>query len=148
MKVVLRADVDGVGKRGDICDVADGYGRNFLIPKGLALIATDGAERQAAEMRRAREIVDAKEKAEAEEMAARLAQAVVRIAANAGDEGRLFGSVTSADIVRAVGEQANVVIDRKALALDEPIKSLGTHVVAAQVHPEVAFDITVEVLPV
>jgi large subunit ribosomal protein L9 len=148
VKVVLRADVEGVGHKGDICDVADGYGRNYLIAKGLGLKATPGAERQAAAMRRGRELSNAKVKAEAEEMAARLADKVVRIAANAGEEGKLFGSVTTADIVSALDEQVHVTIDRKVLELTEPIKTLGTHMVTAKVHPEVELSITVEVLAV
>ncbi len=148
MKLVLRTDVEGVGSKGDICEVADGYGRNYLIAKGLALKATPGAERQAAAMRRSRELHDAKVKAEAEAMASRLADLVVRIAANAGEGGKLFGSVTLTDIVTAVGEQANVRLDRKALELAEPIKTLGSYQVTARVHPEVEFPITVEVLAV
>ncbi len=148
MKLVLRADVEGLGAKGDICEVADGYGRNYLIAKGLALKATPGAERQAAAMRRGRELADAKVKADAEAMAARMADQVVRIAANAGEGGKLFGSVTLADVATAVSEQANVVLDRKVLELAEPIKTLGSHQVVAKVHPEVEFSITVEVLPV
>jgi len=148
VKVVLRDDVDGVGHKGDVCDVADGYGRNFLIAKGLAFKASAGAERQATAMRRGRELIHAKVKAEAEEMATRLADVVIRIAANAGEEGKLFGSVTTADIANALGEQANVTLDRKVLELDEPIKTLGPHVVTARVHPEVEVAINVEVLAV
>ncbi len=145
---MLRADVDGLGSKGDICEVADGYGRNYLIAKGLALKATPGAERQAAAMRRGRELADAKVRSEAEAMAARLADKVVRIAANAGEGGKLFGSVTAADIATAVGEQANVTLDRRVIELPEPIKTLGPHQVTAKVHPEVELSITVEVLPV
>ena len=146
MKVVLRADVDGVGKKGDIVDVADGYGRNKLIPQGLALKATKGAERQAEAMRRSRELRDAAERSVAEEMATRLVNRPITIAAKAGDAGKLFGSVTSSDIVRALEEQANVAIDRRALSLDETIKELGSHMVMAKVHADVEFPITVEVV--
>ena len=136
----------GVGKKGDVIDVADGYGRNYLIPKGLALKATAGAERQAEGMRRSRELRNAQEKAEAEEMATRLVGKPVTIAAKAGDAGRLFGSVTSADVARAIEEQANIVLDRRILDLDEHLKELGTHTVFAKPHPEVAFPVTVEII--
>lgn len=146
MKVILRADVDGVGKKGDVVEVADGHGRNLLIPKGLALKATPGAERQAAGMRRSRELRDAADRAVAEEMASRLVNAPVTIAARAGEGGKLFGSVTTADIVRAVEEQTNVTLDRRVLKADDAIKALGTHVVMAKVHTDVEFPITVEVI--
>ena len=88
MKVILRADVDGVGKKGDVVEVADGHGRNLLIPKGLALKATAGAERQAAGMRRSRELRDAADRAVAEEMASRLVNTPITIAARAGEGGK------------------------------------------------------------
>ncbi|MDH3754840.1 MAG: 50S ribosomal protein L9 [Acidimicrobiia bacterium] len=148
MKVVLRDDVGEVGKKGDVLNVSDGYARNFLIPKGLAFKATDGAEAQAVAMRRTRELRNAQEKAEAEEMATRLVDKVIRIGAKAGDEGRLFGSVTTTDIATAVSEQANVTIDRRKIDLAEAIKDLGTHTATAKVHAEVQFPITVEVVAV
>ena len=106
-----------------------------------------GSEAQAVAMRRTRELHEAKEKEEAEAMAVRLADKVIHIAANAGDEGKLFGSVTTADIVTALAEQANVVIDRKHIDA-EPIKTLGSHSVVAKVHPEVDVAIMVEVVSV
>ncbi len=145
MKIVLRADVEGVGKKGDVVEVADGHGRNLLIPKGLALKATPGAERQAEVMRRSREISDAAARAEAEEMATRLVPMTITIAARAGDGGKLFGSVTTTDVVTAVEEQANVVLDRRALDA-EPIKELGTHMITAKVHADVQFPITIDVI--
>lgn len=146
MKVVLRADVDGVGKKGDVVSVADGYGRNLLIPRGLALKATAGAERQAESMRRSREITDAADRAEAEEMAARVAASTITIAARAGEGGKLFGSVTTADVVRAVHEQINVTLDRRHLVSAEAIKDVGTHTLTAKVRADVSFAITVEVI--
>jgi len=146
MKVILRADVDSVGKKGDIVDVADGYARNFLVPKGLALRATAGNVAQAASMRRARDIRDAKDRSAAEEVAKVLVPAVISVTAKAGTEGRLFGSVTSADVVAAVQEQTGIELDRRKLLLDEPIKSVGTHQITTKLHPEVEFVITVEVV--
>jgi large subunit ribosomal protein L9 len=146
MKVVLRADVEGLGARGDVVEVADGHGRNLLIPKGLALKATAGAERQAEAMRRSRELRDAADRAVAEEMATRLVNNPVTIAARSGEGGRLFGSVTSGDIVRAIEEQKKITIDRRAVVGDEHLKELGTHLVMVKVHRDVSFPVTVEVI--
>jgi large subunit ribosomal protein L9 len=146
MKVILRADVDTVGKRGDIVDVRDGYARNYLVPKGLAIRATPGAEQQAAAMRRARDVRDAQDRSAAEEIASRLVPKTITVAARAGTEGRLFGSITSTDIVEAVAAQAGIEIDRKRVHLAEPIKTLGTHLVPAKLHTDVEFPITVEVV--
>ena len=145
MRVVLRADVDNVGKKGDILDVADGFARNFLIPKGHAIKATDGVVSQAAAMRRSRDIKDARDRAAAETVARTLVPAVIRITARSGSEGRLFGSVTAADVVEAVRTQTGVELERRRLRLDEPIKSLGTHEVPVKLHSDVEFRVTVEV---
>lgn len=146
MKIILRADVDDVGKKGDIVDVADGFGRNYLVPKGLAIKATPGAEQQAASMRRSRDLKDAKDRGAAEEIAKKLVPTVITVKAKSGSEGRLFGSVTVADVAAAVQEQTGIELDRRRLHLDEPIKSLGTHAVPAKLHAEVEFPITVEVV--
>ena len=146
MKVVLRDDVDQVGKKGDIVDVAAGYGRNYLIPKGLAFVASSGVEAQATAMRRSRDVRDATDRAAAQEVATSLVPKVVTITARAGAEGKLFGSVSTAEIADAVAEQTGVTIDRRDLHLDEPIKTLGTHLVPAKLHAEVEFPITVEVV--
>jgi large subunit ribosomal protein L9 len=146
MKLVLRSDVDNVGKKGDIVEVAAGFGRNYLLRRGLAFTATDGAASQATAMRRARDLTDAKERAAGEEVARVLVPKVITIAAKAGTEGRLFGSVTSADVVEAIAAQAGVELDRRQLHLAEPIKTLGTHEVPARLHPEVQFAVTVEVV--
>jgi large subunit ribosomal protein L9 len=146
MKVVLRADVDNVGKKGDVLDVADGFGRNFLVPKGLAMVASKGVAAQAAAMRRSRDLKDARDRESAEVVARDLVATVIRIPAKAGAEGRLFGSVTSADVVEAVQAQAGVELDRRRLHLTEPIKSLGTHQVPVKLHADVEFLVTVEVV--
>ena len=146
MKVVLRTDVEQVGKKGDIVDVADGYARNFLVPRGLAFKATDGVADQAAKMRRKRDVQDANDRAAAEEVAKSLVPKVVTITARAGGEGKLFGSVTSADVADAVAAQTGVEIDRRKIQLDEPIKAVGTHLVPAKLHADVEFPITVEVV--
>ena len=145
--LILRSDVDNVGKKGDVVDVADGFARNFLMAKGLAIKATPGAIAQATGMRRARAVKDARDRESAEQVARVLVTKVIRITGRAGPEGRLFGSVTTADLVAAVQEQAGVTLERKRVHLDEPIKALGTHEVPVRLHPEVEFRLPVEVVP-
>ncbi len=147
MRIVLRTDIDKLGKRGDIIDVADGYARNYLLPKGHAIVASNGVASQAGAMRRARDLKDAKDRESAEVVARRLVPMVIRIPARSGPGGKLFGSVTSADVVDAVADQAKVTLDRRRLHLDEPIKSLGTHEVPVKLHSDVEFRVTVEVVP-
>jgi large subunit ribosomal protein L9 len=146
VKIVMRSDVDQVGKKGDIVDVADGYARNYLVPKGLAFVATDGVAAQAASMRRSRDVRDASDRAAAEEVARTLVPRVVTITARASSEGKLFGSVTTTDIADAVTAQTGIELDRRKLHLDEPIKALGQHLVPAKLHAEVEFPITIEVV--
>ncbi len=136
----------GVGKRGDIVDVADGYARNFLVPKGQAMPATPGVTAQAAAMRKARDVQDARQREGAETVARKLVPTAIRIPVRAGAEGRLFGSVTAADVAQAVTEQAGVELDRRRLVLDDPIKTLGMHEITVKLHPEVEFQLTVEVV--
>ena len=144
--LILRSDVDNVGKKGDVVDVADGFARNYLVPKGVAILASKGAVEQAASMRRSRDVKDARDRESAEVVARELVPKVIRIPAKAGAEGRLFGSVTASDVVEAVQAQAGVELDRRRLQLAEPIKSLGTHEVPVKLHADVEFRITVEVV--
>jgi large subunit ribosomal protein L9 len=146
VKVILRQDVDGLGRKGEICDVADGHFRNLLNPRGLAMKATKGAEAQGEAMRRAATMRNAETRAEAEEVATKLVPAVITIAAKAGDGGRLFGSVGEVEIAAAVEAQTGVVIDRRSLQLDTHLKDLGQAMVMCKLHPEVEFPITVEVI--
>jgi large subunit ribosomal protein L9 len=146
VKLVLRSDVDQVGKKGDIVEVADGYGRNYLLPKGLAFPANGGVEAQASKMRQSRDLRDASDRAAAQEVASKLVPQVVTIAARAGAEGKLFGSVSVAEIADAVTAQTGIEVDRRQLHLEEPIKTVGTHLVPAKLHAEVEFPITVEVV--
>ena len=145
MKLLLRSDVEGVGKRGDIVEVADGYGRNYLVPKGFAIAASPGVAAQAESMRRSRDLKDAQDRAAAEEIAKQLVPAVITVTSRASGEGKLFGSVTTNEVLEAVKAQTGIELDRKALHLDEPIKTTGTHHVAAKLHADVQFQITVEV---
>jgi large subunit ribosomal protein L9 len=146
VRVILRSDVANVGRKGDVLDVSDGFGRNYLVPKGLAMRATDGAMAQAAAMRRARDLKEAKDRASAEEIARRLTPTVIRIAARAGAEGRLFGSVTATDVVDAVVGQTGITVDRRRIHLEEPIKSLGIHDVPVKLHADVEAHLQVEVV--
>ena len=147
MKLVLRSDVNGLGKRGDLVDVADGYARDHLIPGGQAIVATSKIEDQAKAMRRSRDLKDAKDREGAESVARKLVPMVIKIPARAGAEGRLFGSVTTHDIVDAVQQQAGVTLDRRRLITDEAIRSIGVHEVGVRLHSDVEFRITVEVVP-
>ncbi len=146
MRVVLHEAVKGLGNRGDVVDVADGYARNFLIPTSKAQKANDGVEAQAEAMRKAWQLRNAKDREAAEEIAKVLVARPVTVTARASAEGKLFGSVSAADIVAATVEQTGVELDRKMLQLDEGIREVGTHSVMAAPHDEVQFPITVEVV--
>jgi large subunit ribosomal protein L9 len=146
VKVILRGEVPGLGKRGEIVDVSDGYARNFLVPRGLAMRSQPGAEAQAGAMRRSREIRDARERGAAEEIARKLAPMVVRVEARAGGEGRLFGSVGPAEISDAVYSQTGFEIDRRIIEIEEPIKATGLHSVPAKLHSDVKVFLQVEVV--
>ena len=146
MKLLLRSNVSGVGKRGDIVDVADGYARNFLVPKGFAIKAAPGVSHQAEMMRRSRDIKDATDRAGAEEIAKVLVPAVITIGRRAGNEGKLFGSVTVSDVADAVQAQKGISLDRHDLHVDEPIKTTGQHYVNVKLHSDVQFQISVEVV--
>jgi large subunit ribosomal protein L9 len=147
MRIILRADVPALGSKGDVIEVKPGYARNYLVPRGLAMMATEGTIRQAEAMRRAREAAQVKARDEAEEMARQLVATRIRIKAQAGEGGRLFGSITSSDIAEAVQAQTGLVIDRRRVLLDEPIKATGLHEVLLRPHTEVEFRVSVEVAP-
>ncbi len=145
MRVALRDDVAGVGRRGDLVEVAGGFARNYLLPSGRALKATSGIEQQAAAMRRARDLREAKDREAAEAKARVLAGATVTVAARAGASGRLFGSVGPADVAQAVLEQLNVELDPHHVELHEPIKEVGSTEVTVTLQRDVATVVTVEV---
>lgn len=147
MQVILRSDLSGLGKRGDIVDVSDGHARNYLLPRGLALKASPGAVDQAARMRRARDLRDAADRDAAQTIAQALVPKVITIAVKAGQGGRLFGSVTAQDVAEAVEAQTGIHLDRRMLHVDDPIKSVGQHSVTARLHHDVQFPITLDVVP-
>lgn len=147
MKVILNQEVRGVGAPGDIVEVADGYGRNYLLPRNLARLATAGAVRQAEGIRSrrvAREIADLEQ---ARTVAAHLESLRVVIPAKAGKEGRLFGSITTPQIVDAVTRTGGTQIDRRRIHLDSAIKNVGSYQVTVRLHPEVEATVNVEVVP-
>jgi large subunit ribosomal protein L9 len=147
MKVILLKDVGELGGKGDIVDVADGYARNYLLPKRLATKATTGAIRQSERVRQQRVEVAAKLKAEAEELARNLVGSRVVIAARSGDEGKLFGSVGSHDIAEADRKVSGVTIPNAYIEIPTPIKEIGLHEVTIRPHDEVEFKVTLDVIP-
>src|SRR5437667_6507868 len=138
MKVLLQKPVEKLGSPGEIVEVADGYARNYLMPRGLAVKAGPGMVRHAESLKRAHTTRMGKEKTEFEEIARQLiAAGGISVTARAGEEGKLFGSVTTADIAEAVGSQAGVSVDRKDVHLSEPIKSIGAHEVRVHLTQDV-----------
>jgi large subunit ribosomal protein L9 len=146
MKVLLRSDINGVGKRGDIIDVSGGFARNHLLPGGKAIVASPGVEGQAASMRRSRDLRDARDRESSETVARTLVGNTVTVHARAGAAGKLFGSVSAVDIVREVESQTGAVVDRKDLVLDEPIKETGVHNIRVELSGGVIFELNVEVV--
>jgi large subunit ribosomal protein L9 len=146
MKVLLRSDVVGVGRRGDIVDVKSGYARNFLLPTGAGLAASDSMEAQAASMRKSRDLRDVKSREAAEVQRATIEKATISIAARAGANGRLFGSVTEADVVNAIRSATSISLDRHAIHMAEHLKELGTATVTATIFEGVDATVTVEVI--
>lgn len=144
MKVILQKDVPGLGKKGELKEVSDGYARNFLFPRGFAVEASAGRVRDLALQEAKKSRRTEREREEAAALASRLEDNTVLIKANAGEGGRLFGSVTTADIARALQEKG-FTLDRKKIELPEPIKMLGRHTVAIKLHPQVAVSININV---
>jgi large subunit ribosomal protein L9 len=145
MKVLLRDDVAGVGRRGDIVKVAGGFARNFLLPEGRAIVASDGIEGQGEQMRRGRDLREAQDRSAAEAQASLLAGAVVPISARAASGGRLFGSIGPADVVDAIKSAKGVEVDRKHVVLPDHIKETGSFEVTVELFPDVSTIVTVEV---
>lgn len=145
VQLILRDNVAGLGRRGDVVTVAPGYARNFLVPRGLAIPATAGSQAQAEIMRRKQSVQDAKDREGAEELAKQLVSRSIGVSARAGSGGKLFGSVTAVEIAAAIAKQAGIEVDRKAIHLDEHIKTTGTHQVQVRLHSDVEIPLTVEV---
>lgn len=147
MKLILTQQVSGLGEPGDVVEVKDGYGRNYLLPQGYAIRWTRGAEKEVVSIRRARAAREIRDRDHANEVAAQLAGLNVRLSARAGTGGRLFGSVTPAEIVDAVKAAGGPALDRRRVELTGPIKSTGNHQVRVRLHPEVVATFDVAVLP-
>ena len=146
MKVVLRDDVEKLGLKGDLVDVADGYARNYLVPRGLALRATKGVVAQSEAMRRNREAREVRDREAAQDLAGRLTGAPLQVKARAGEGGKLFGSVTTADIAAAVEAATGVELDRRTITLAEPIRELGDAEVPVKLHADVQVVLAVSVV--
>jgi large subunit ribosomal protein L9 len=147
VKVVLRDDVENIGRKGDLIEVTDGFARNFLVPRGLAMKATKGVVQQAEAMRRNREARDARDREAAQALADQLTGKRIELRARAGEGGRLFGSVTSTDVADAVRAQTGVEVDRRKTQLAEPLKELGVVEVPVKLHADVEVTLTVDVVP-
>lgn len=146
MKVILKEDVKAIGKKGQVYEVADGYARNFLFPKGLAVEATAGSLQDLAHKKAAAEKRKEKEKRDAAELAGRLNSLVVEVAAKTGEGSRLFGSVTSKEIAEALKKNFGIELDKRKLELKEPIKALGEYTLVAKLHPEISARVQVKVI--
>ena len=146
MKVLLTQEVRTLGSPGDVVDVADGYARNFLIPRGLAQRATKGALKQVDAIRRTREVKEMADREKAEELAGTLGALPIRVTAKAGEGGRLFGQVTLQAVADAITKAGGPKIDKRRLHIDGPIKSLGVHQATLRLHPEVEANLTIEVV--
>ncbi len=148
MKLILTREVSGLGLAGDIVEVADGYGRNYLVPRGAAILWSKGAEKQIGQIKRARDARDVRDLSHARELKNDLERLPVRLAARAGKDGRLFGSVTAGDVATAVREAGGPLLDRKRIQLPGAIKTAGTHAIAVQLHPDVTASVSLTVSPV
>jgi large subunit ribosomal protein L9 len=146
-KLILIKDVTGVGTAGEVVEVSDGYARNFLLPKHMAVKASEGALKNASDARKAREETQRRSREEAEAIASQLVGSRVVIAAQSGDEGKLFGSIGVADVVEGVEKFTGIALDRKTVRLAEPIKSIGLHEATIRLHADVEFPLSLDIIP-
>jgi large subunit ribosomal protein L9 len=147
MQVILKEDVEKIGQRGDIVDVSRGYVRNFLVPRGLAEVATPAKMEEARRQMEEAEERDRRLADRAGEVAATLNKSVITIEARTGEDERIFGSITAANIAEAIESARDIRLDRRRIKLAEPIKSLGTHQVPVQVHGDIEANVKVIVVP-
>jgi len=147
MKVILQKPVDKLGVPGDVVDVADGYARNYLMPRGLAVRASKGGVKHVESLKRAHSTRVSQAQAEAQEVADRLTASPIKVSARVGEEGRLFGSVTAAELAEEIERQTGVKVDRRDVHLDEPIRSVGVHEVTVHLFADVDPVVPVEVEP-
>ncbi|MDK2986485.1 MAG: large subunit ribosomal protein [Clostridia bacterium] len=145
MKVILKEDVKKLGSKGEVVNAADGYARNYLIPKGLAVEATKNNLKKLEEEKKKEQQRLEQEKQEAKETASKLKEKNITVQAKAGEKDKLFGSITSKDIAEAIKKQYGIKVDKRKIQLDDPIKELGSHIVSIKLHPEVEAEVTVVV---
>jgi large subunit ribosomal protein L9 len=145
MKLILTQEVTGLGAPGDVVEVKDGYGRNYLVPRGNAIRWTKGAESQISSIKRAREVREVRDVGHAQEVKAQLEALTVKLTARAGESGRLFGSVTVAEVAQAVKDAGGPDVDRRKIEIPSPIKTVGAHPVTVRIHDEVAATVTVDI---
>jgi len=145
MKLILTQEVTGLGAAGEVVEVKDGYGRNYLLPRGVAMPWTKGGEKDVEAIRRARRAREIADLDTAEEYRSRLEATPVRVSVRAGNSGRLFGAVTPAEVAEAIVGAGGPSVDKRRIEVGSPIKSTGTHTVQVRLHPEVAATINVEV---
>ncbi len=146
MKLILTQQVSGLGAPGDVVEVKDGYGRNYLIPRGFAMLWTRGAEKQIASISKARNAREIASMDQAEAIRTEIERLKIRLRTRAGDSGRLFGAVTPSDIAEAVTASGGPQLDKRRIEVANPIKTVGAHQVSVRLHPEVSAKIQLEVL--
>lgn len=147
MKLILTQAVDGLGAAGDIVDVKDGYGRNYLLPNGVAILWTKGAEKQITQIKRAREAREIRGLEHANEVKQQIEGLDIQLPVRAGEQGKLFGSVTVNDIAGAIRNAGGPLVEKRAITVAKPIKSVGAHKVSIRLHPEVAVSAAINVVP-
>lgn len=145
MKLILTREVAGLGLAGDIVEVADGYGRNFLVPRGAAILWSKGAEKQIGQIKRSRDAREIRDLGHAREIKADLEKLRVSLGARAGKDGRLFGSITTADVASAVKDAGGPTLDRKRIQIDGHIKTTGEHTITVDLHPDVVASVPLNV---
>ncbi len=147
MKVILTKDVEDLGQKGDVVDVADGYARNYLVPRSLGVKASAGNLKQAEKMRQVRIETERRAREEADRIKDALTGTRVVIAARAGDEGKLFGSIGPADVAQAIKTFVGLDVPRSSIVVQPPIRAIGLHEVTVRTHPEVEFQVALDVVP-
>jgi large subunit ribosomal protein L9 len=147
MKLILTQDVAGLGAPGDVVEVKDGYGRNYLMPRGLAMGWTRGGEKQVVQIKRARSAREIRDLGHATDVKAQLGSIKVKLPTRAGESGRLFGSVTTGDVAEAIKASGGPDLDKRTITLPGSIKTVGAHVVSVRLHPEVTVEVSIEVVP-
>lgn len=145
MKVILKEDVKALGKKGKVCEVSDGYARNFLIPKGMAIEATIGNIQDLAHKQKQEDLRKQKEKDEAVALKNKLESINVLLKVKVGDKGKLFGSVTNKEVADVLGQSYGIKLDKRKIEVKEPIKALGNYTVTAKLHPDVGAELKISV---